>query len=227
MAHELGHYLACLYYGVDLPTMPFFLPDADTALHRHARRIHQNSPPAIPEQARALRYRHRRPPRRFHLPRSGAWRGPRFFQSTSRHQSRRDSSQLGAPSLQWILERTIFPGVPTADIYLHPVARAAWVGMFATALNLLPVGQLDGGHVVYALLGRSHKWITQIFLVRPAAHGLVSLAGMVFLGSPAVHLCAQTPPYTTSPRSAPRASRLGFVALVVFALCFSYAPIIG
>ena len=61
--------------------------------------------------------------------------------------------QLGVPALEWLLQRVIFPGVPAADIYLHPVARAAWVGMFATALNLLPVGQLDGGHIVYALLG--------------------------------------------------------------------------
>ena len=80
--------------------------------------------------------------------------------------------QLGTPALEWILQRLIFPGVPAADIYLHPVARAAWVGMLATALNLLPVGQLDGGHVVYALLGRSHKWITRTFLFALLPMGL-------------------------------------------------------
>ena len=43
-----------------------------------------------------------------------------------------------------------FPASATVDIYLHPVARAAWVGMFATAMNLLPIGQLDGGHILYS-----------------------------------------------------------------------------
>ncbi len=55
-----------------------------------------------------------------------------------------------------------------ADLCLHPVAIAVWVGMFATALNLLPGGQLDGGHIVYALAPRAHKyasWITVLALV--------------------------------------------------------------
>ena len=60
------------------------------------------------------------------------------------------SLQFGVPGLEWLLGKLIFPGVATGDIYLHPAARAAWVGMLATALNLLPVGQLDGGHILYA-----------------------------------------------------------------------------
>jgi len=43
------------------------------------------------------------------------------------------------------------------DIILHPIAYAGWVGLFVTALNLLPVGQLDGGHVIYSLLGKNSK----------------------------------------------------------------------
>src|ERR1019366_4083822 len=58
------------------------------------------------------------------------------------HQS---SRHFGVPAVQGLLWRAIFPAAASADIYLHPVARAAWVGMFATAMNLLPIGQLDGG----------------------------------------------------------------------------------
>jgi membrane-associated protease RseP (regulator of RpoE activity) len=50
---------------------------------------------------------------------------------------------------------------PLRGLYLHPVGVAAWVGMFATALNLLPGGQFDGGHIVYALAPRAHRWVTR------------------------------------------------------------------
>ena len=89
--------------------------------------------------------------------------------------------------------KLIFPGVRSADIYLHPVARAAWVGMFATAMNLLPVGQLDGGHVVYALFGRAAQMGHLDFPRRAAADGLVYWNGWLVLGRAAVLLRPQAP----------------------------------
>ena len=56
----------------------------------------------------------------------------------------------------------IRPGVPHGDLLLHPVGRAAWVGLFATALNLLPGGQLDGGHILYSVASKYHKKITLV-----------------------------------------------------------------
>src|SRR5207253_1396944 len=47
-----------------------------------------------------------------------------------------------------------------ADVALHPMGFAAWWGMLATALNLLPFGQLDGGHIMYAALGKRAHWLS-------------------------------------------------------------------
>ena len=63
--------------------------------------------------------------------------------------------QLGGSLLFTGLARVVVGAVPEGfDLVLHPVAFAGWAGFFVTALNLLPIGQLDGGHVVYALFGR-------------------------------------------------------------------------
>ncbi len=221
MAHELGHYLACLYYGVDA-TMPFFLPFITfTGTLGAFIRIRS----AIPSK-RVL----------FDIGIAGPLAGFVFlvpalgvglaFSKVIPGINHQGSLQLGAPVLQWILQRTIFPGVPSADIYPHPIARAAWVGMFATALNLLPAGQLDGGHIVYALMGRAHKWITLMLVFVLLYMGRLWWEWWLWAAVLFLFARRHPPVYDSDEIGQPRI-RLGFVALVVFALCFSYAPIIG
>jgi membrane-associated protease RseP (regulator of RpoE activity) len=65
------------------------------------------------------------------------------------------------------------------DIYFHPTAIAAWVGMFATALNLLPGGQLDGGHIVFSIAPRAHKLISRLTILALIPMALYFWAGWV------------------------------------------------
>lgn len=78
-----------------------------------------------------------------------------------------------APFLYWL--RFLFTSLPTpfsgTDVFLHPVAWAGWAGMLVTALNLIPAGQLDGGHILYSLLGKRANLILPIVLVGIGALG--------------------------------------------------------
>ncbi len=63
------------------------------------------------------------------------------------------------------------------DILLHPVAFAGWIGLFVTSLNLIPIGQLDGGHVAFAILGRKHRFVSITLVVVLSILGVSALVG--------------------------------------------------
>jgi len=76
-----------------------------------------------------------------------------------------DGSVFGAPLLLQLMTRQIFgPLPPHYSIVMHPMAFAGWVGLFITSLNLIPIGQLDGGHVLYALLRRGAHQVATLLL---------------------------------------------------------------
>jgi membrane-associated protease RseP (regulator of RpoE activity) len=73
------------------------------------------------------------------------------------------------------------PLPPGHDVFVHPVALAGWVGLFVTALNLIPVGQLDGGRIAYALFGARHRQISVATFLGLLALGAVTGAGNWFV----------------------------------------------
>lgn len=84
---------------------------------------------------------------------------------------------LGNSILTWILEKTLIPiPEPGYGIMLHPIGFAGYIGLFVTAMNLLPVGQLDGSHVITALLGEKQHLIAKITLI------LLVFSGMFWSG---------------------------------------------
>lgn len=84
--------------------------------------------------------------------------------------------RLGDPLLFKLLQWLFFELPPGQEIFLHPIGYAGWVGLFVTALNLMPVGQLDGGHIIYAVFGEKSR----------LAYGLsiAVLAGLAVLYNP-------------------------------------------
>jgi membrane-associated protease RseP (regulator of RpoE activity) len=155
LAHELGHYFACRYYGISA-SYPYFIP-APTLIGTLGAFIRIRSPIynrkalfdvgiagpvvgflfAIPALAIAIAY-------------------SRVIPLSQAHPN----VVFGSPLALRILLAMLRPGVPPSDLLLHPVGRAAWVGLFATSLNLLPGGQLDGGHILYAAASKYHRRVT-------------------------------------------------------------------
>jgi membrane-associated protease RseP (regulator of RpoE activity) len=154
IAHELGHFVACRRWRVDA-TLPFFLP-SPTLLGTMGAFIRIPAP--IYNRRSLFDIGVSGPIAGFcaMLPclAAGIWMS-RVVPGVNAHAS----IVFGTPMLMRLVEWLRFPDVAPQNIALHPVAMAAWAGLLATAINLLPAGQLDGGHILYALGGeRVHKW---------------------------------------------------------------------
>jgi membrane-associated protease RseP (regulator of RpoE activity) len=121
--------------------------------------------------------------------------------------------------------RWFHPGVPPLDASFnpHPVLVAAWIGLFITSVNLIPAGQLDGGHILYAVSPRLHRWATNAIVP------LLFLAGTVFFIGWLVWGCfllpsMNHPPVAETPPLTRRHGWLAFAGLVLFALTFTLEP---
>jgi membrane-associated protease RseP (regulator of RpoE activity) len=160
LTHEMGHYFYCVRYGVNA-TLPFFIP-APTLIGTLGAFIKIKSP--IRSRAQL-----------FDIGIAGPIAG--FVAATVTllfalplSKPLMDSAayrDFGLPLIFTIVHGILGAvGLVSAgsidNLTLHPTAIAAWVGMFATALNLLPGGQLDGGHIVYALSPHRHRWVSRI-----------------------------------------------------------------
>src|SRR5439155_4954885 len=147
LAHEMGHYLTCRYYGIQA-TLPYFIP-APTIVGTMGAFIRIKSP--IQHRAALLEVGIAGPIAGFVL----AIPTLIIALAKSGYITPNPSGSgilLGEPiifkAMEALMGKTPPPGMM---INLHPIGIAAWFGFFATALNLLPVGQLDGGHVSYAI----------------------------------------------------------------------------
>jgi membrane-associated protease RseP (regulator of RpoE activity) len=224
-AHEMGHYIACRRYDVDA-TLPFFLP----------------FPSLSGTLGAVIKIREAFPTRTalFDIGVAGPIAGflvliPCLFvgmalSNVIRVQAHMEGWSLGEPLLfkfaSWLVFGRVADGY---SVNMHPMVFAAWFGMLATAWNLLPFSQLDGGHLAYATLGDSSRYVSLVTVAGAVVMAFVSyswiamtlmmVAMLVFLGPRHPRVV-----YEYEPLARGRIG-LAIFAIVMFVVCFTPVPI--
>lgn len=221
LAHEMGHYLACRVHRLDA-SLPYFIP-APFGIGTLGAFIRIRSPlsgkrelldvgaagplagfiVALPVLAVGIALSH---------PTMTPIEGSYF--------------EFGEPLLLRLLESLIHRGAPPgADLLLHPIAFAAWFGVFVTALNLLPFGQLDGGHIGYAMFGSWHRKAAWPLLVVLVILGFI-WTGWWLWAVIALVMGVRHPrlPDEALPLD-PRRRAVAWLCFAIFLLCFTPEPI--
>lgn len=229
-AHEAGHYVYCRRYNVDA-TLPYFLPlpppfHALTGTLGAVIRIRE----PFPNKKALFDVGVAGPIAGFVVLVPALFVGLHLSHVTLAPPASDGVWSLGEPLLfQWGVQ-LVFGNVPDGyTVNMHPMVFAAWFGMLATALNLLPFGQLDGGHITYATLG---AWSTPISLVTVAgaiAMTFVSTSWLFFSMMLVIMLLLLGPRhprviYEYEPLGTGRRA-VAVLAFVILAICFTPAPI--
>ena len=229
-SHEMGHYVACRLYGVD-STLPYFIP----------------TPPMVGPAGTFgafIRIKSRIPTRRaiFDIGVAGPIAGfiallPFAVIGIYLMKVMPPATQIPPDTLVFadpLMMKLLAAGFGK-NVSLgigNPCYYAAWMGLLVTALNLIPSGQLDGGHAIYAALGkRIHAWTGPVAFV---AMAILSILGMLFYNSPSGFLIAillgvmmripHPQPWDNTPLDAKRKA-IAFLTLVIFVLCFVPFPL--
>ena len=223
-AHEMGHYLACRYYGINA-SLPFFIP----------------FPSIFGTLGAVIRIREPLRTKRmlFDVGVAGPIAGfvvavPALVIGMWLSHPIRvppGGAELGEPLLFQFVKYAFYGHLPRGvDVNTHPMLFAAWFGLFATALNLIPVGQLDGGHIAYANLGRRANYVTYVMLPIMAilgltiSHNWLVWSGLMFV---LLYLFGWKHPQTTDENDSLGTARIlvTLFALLMFILCFTPAPL--
>ena len=158
--HEFGHYFYAKKNKISV-SFPYFIP-APTFIGTFGALIKIKSP--ISNKKALLEIGASGPIAGFIITIPLLFYG--FTKSTVIEISSEPSIILGESLIIRFFTFLIFPDISQSqDIMLHPIAFASWIGLLITMLNLLPIGQLDGGHIVYAIFGKNHHMISKIFFL--------------------------------------------------------------
>ena len=227
-SHELGHYYACRYYGVNA-SRPYFLPLPLPPTGTLGAFIRIREPISNKRQL-------------FDIGIAGPIAGfvvliPILFfgMSLSRviaipADVHGEIMWMGEPLLLKFVAWLTFGSIPGGStLTVHPLCVAAWVGMLATSLNLFPIGQLDGGHISYAVLGRRSTAVTLLAIPCLLVLTLWSISWIVWTGLTVLMLIVFGPHHPRTPDEHIPLDRgrkmLAAFAVIMFILCFMPAPL--
>ena len=223
LCHEMGHYLTARYYGMNV-TLPYFIPSPILPVGTFGAFIRMKSPPL---NRRVLLY----------VAAAGPISGfcvalPAMFYGYSVSEVVSNSQvgfgfELGEPILLQMISQTVVGALPPENsVSLNSVGMAAWFGILVTMFNLLPMGQLDGGHIVYAFLGSRARYVTWGLVVGLLAMGLLLWEGWLVWALIGFFVSRRHPtvldPYDSLDGRSRVTAGLAFVILV---LCFMPLPI--
>ena len=227
-AHEIGHYIACRAHRVS-SSLPWVLP-APTLIGTFGAFIRLRS--RVPSRTALLDIGVAGPLAGMVVAIPALISGLLLsqpmaapgFQSTA-------SISVSVPfalSMVHGIVRWFHPSLPPLDASFnpHPVLVAAWIGLFITSVNLMPAGQLDGGHILYAVSPRAHRWATNTIVF------LLFFAGTMFWVGWLVWGCfllpsLKHPPVSEAPPLTKWRGWLAVAGLVLFALTFTLEPFAG
>jgi membrane-associated protease RseP (regulator of RpoE activity) len=227
-AHEMGHYIACRYYGINA-SLPYFIPFLPFPFGTLGAVIR------IRQLIRTKRVLFdvgvAGPIAGFVLLVPALILGMYWSRVVRVPPVQAGNWEFGEPLLFKIVEWLAFGPIPKGyDVNLHPMTWAAWLGMLATALNLLPIGQLDGGHLAYANLGKRAHVVSYAALAIVVLIGLSGSANWLVYGLLLLAMLWlfgwQHPPVVDEDVPLDRGRVLVTVfAIIMFLLCFTPMPI--
>ncbi len=223
LAHEMGHFIMCRKYNVEA-TWPFFLP----------------FPSLFGTLGAVIKMKGHIPDKRalFDIGVAGPIGGLIFaipitiigLCISEIHPIPKDTTSylgLGEPILFSFLAKMTMGSVPEGfDIVLSPVAFAGWAGLFVTALNLLPIGQLDGGHVIYALMGKHSGIVYKVGIGVFCLFALFVYPGWILFAILLLVFGFKHPaPIDPFTQLDFKRKCIGVIMLIIFLLCFTPIPL--
>jgi Zn-dependent protease len=216
-AHEMGHYLYARYYRVYV-TLPFLVP-FPSLIGTLGAFIRIKSP--IPSRAALFDIGIAGPIAGFIPACIALLYGLAHSQPLAHYNPL--ETRPGFPQIFVLAAWLLHISTPLTTLSLHPIAAAAWVGMFATALNLLPGGQLDGGHIIFSILPRQHRWISLLTVLALIPLGKFMWMGW-FLWSVLLALTIRHPRVSPYPGVTGGRRILALCAALMLVLTFTPAP---
>jgi membrane-associated protease RseP (regulator of RpoE activity) len=219
-AHEFGHYFMSRKHYVDV-TLPYFIP-APSFIGTFGAFIKMKSP--IMERKILMDIGVAGPLAGFLLALPTLVVGLLLSETTTHTGT--SSIKLGSSLIFSFFSWIVFGSMPDQiDLVLHPVAFSAWIGLLVTCFNLIPVGQLDGGHIAYAMFGDRQRIISRIVVVLIVILGIFFWSGWLIWAAILVLMGMDHPPvyYDSIPLDKGRRA-IGCLALVIFILCFTPVP---